>query len=172
MFLVGVPPRDVLEKLLQKETSGLNLIQRKKLDVQRILADPNRLNALMTERLESGEFDLKQIGDELRREANCCTSARQLIDDHADIEHAAKAYLRSKLQHFYEDWSQRLDTQMGLQTMCKVTAFGFSYKQQAISVWKITTGKISRRSSNKIWTQGRGYCSTTVSSTSGSSTLL
>ena len=65
MCNVGVPPKDILEALLRRDSNGQNAIDRKRLQVQTLLKDKNAFDAMMDARIESGEFCLKTIATEL-----------------------------------------------------------------------------------------------------------
>ena len=65
MCNVGVPPKDILEALLSRDSHGQNAIDRKRLEVQSLLQDTNAFDAVMDARIESGEFCLKTIATEL-----------------------------------------------------------------------------------------------------------
>ena len=65
MCNVGVPPKDILEALLRRDSNGQNAIDRKRLQVQTLLKDTNAFDAMMDARIESGEFCLKTIATDL-----------------------------------------------------------------------------------------------------------
>lgn len=65
MCNVGVPPNDILEALLRRDSNGQDAIDRKRVQVQTLLKDKNAFDAMMDARIESGEFCLKTIATDL-----------------------------------------------------------------------------------------------------------
>ena len=63
MCNVGVPPKDILEALLRRDSNGQDAIDRKRVQVQTLLKDKNAFDAMMDARIESGEFCLKTIAN-------------------------------------------------------------------------------------------------------------
>ena len=66
-FLVGVPPKDVLDALLRKNQNGHTLIEAKRLEVMDLLEDEERFSEHVQSRIVSGEFDLDKIAADCAR---------------------------------------------------------------------------------------------------------
>ena len=66
-FLVGVPPKDVLDALLRKDENGHTLIEAKRLEVLDLLQDEKRFSEHVQSRIASGEFDLDKIAADCAR---------------------------------------------------------------------------------------------------------
>ena len=65
MLFIGVPPKDILEKLLQRDSQGENALDKKRNELLRALQDPGLLEGIVNERIAKGEFDLNAIGETL-----------------------------------------------------------------------------------------------------------
>ena len=126
MYNVGVPPRDILEALLRRDSDGQNAIDRKRLEVLKMINDTNAFDAVVDARIQSGEFSLKTI-------------AMELGIENEPILANARAKLREVLLEDYKDCAERLTTTKGLEAMCKVNQWGYSFKEKGIYVWKNNT---------------------------------
>ena len=136
MYNVGVPPKDILQMLLQKDQSGRNMIENKKLRVQGILADPTELEKEVDRRINSGEFDLEQLANDLSRGTPTSTSPTNVQKSASETQPCVRKFLTEQLRLFYQDWEQRLDTLKGLAAMCPVNTWDYSFKHGAIQAWE------------------------------------
>ena len=65
MLFIGVPPKDIFEKLLQRDSQGRNALDKKRNELVRALQDPDLLEEIINERIAKGEFDLNASGETL-----------------------------------------------------------------------------------------------------------
>ena len=60
-FLVGVPPTDVLNRILQKTAGAKNLLEVTRERVERVLTNEEQLLKEVNERLKSDELDIDSL---------------------------------------------------------------------------------------------------------------
>ena len=60
MLFIGVPPKDVYDRLVQK-SDGKTPVDRKREEVARILQDDQLLQEELNNRIAEGEFDLDKL---------------------------------------------------------------------------------------------------------------
>lgn len=127
MLFVGVPPKDVLDQILQPDRNGVNRLRRKQQELRDKLQSDEILEAEILKRVAAGEFDLEDIGASLSEETHSQTQA--------EVKELALTHLCERLKLWYEGWSQRLTRETGLTAMVKVSE-GFSYKAGRVIPWK------------------------------------
>ena len=128
MCAVGVPPKDVLEAIVVKHFDGMNAIDRKREQLQTLLQNTSAFDEKIDRRIRAGEFNLNKIADDLKIQGDPLTR-----------ESDARLHLREVLYRHYADWCCRLYTDRGLEAMCKVNQWGYSYKKEGVYVWKNNT---------------------------------
>ena len=111
IHFVGVPPRDIYESLLERGADGLNKIERKKQEIDKLLHDDAALHAEVHRRIQQGEFK--------------------------NTDNAAAEIIFKKVVDYYHAWSARLDMLDGLQNMTEVsTAFKVNRSELQRGNWK------------------------------------
>ena len=121
-FLVGVPPKDVLDALLTKNKKGHTLIEAKRLEVMELLQDEQQFAEHVQSRIASGEFDLDKIAADCARSPG---NSRSFL--HASLDtykQEAKDFVIDHIRSQLTDWVERLDVEKGLQAMLSVS-WGF-----------------------------------------------
>ena len=101
-----------------------------------MLHDSATFDSVVEARIKSGEFDLKHIASQVKLAAGHCPEALAVLADATDDDAAARLCLWQKLRAFYADWHKRLDTKTGLDTMCRVTHWGFKCKGGVVEKYK------------------------------------
>ena len=100
--------------------------------MQAILADPTELEKEVDRRINSGEFDLEQLANDLSRGIPTSTSPTDAQKSASETQPCARQFLTEQLRLFYQDWEQRLDTLKGVAAMCRVNTWGYSFKHDTI----------------------------------------
>ena len=131
MLFIGVPPQDVLSKILHKGPDQLCLIERKKKELLFLLSNENALRNELHRRVQAGEFDLQTIGEELiRRNVELSDET-----DNEMMQQLAFDDLLSKLRIWLADWAERLDVEEGLRVMVKVSE-GFKLRNGNVHIYE------------------------------------
>ena len=133
MLFVGVPPKDVLDLLLQRDNQGRTCLDRKRLELIQELKNPYSVEQEVTERLQKGEFDLHSIGSSLL--ADLPESKRS----GTSVNLLAYEHLCSRLRLWKNNWINRLTAEHGLQAMVKVSD-GFKYKDGKVQPYRAAQG--------------------------------
>ncbi len=113
IYLVGVPPRDVLFCLLKKDVHGLSAVDSKRIEVESILLNEHSLHSIVDSRLESGQYPQK--GERKN-----------------SPEYEA---LVAKVRQEYSSWRNRLNVRQGLKSMTAVSE-GFRALEDGVEPWK------------------------------------
>lgn len=127
MYFVGVPPVDVLAAILRRDATGQNAVERQRAMVENLLDNGHDLEIEMQRRIDTGEFNLKEIATHLPFDTDTPDASSNHLDDPGQREDAARRHLLDKLRSMYTNWMQRLDTVQGLHNMCTVNE-GSSFK--------------------------------------------
>ena len=113
IHFVGVPPRDIYESLLERGADGMNKIERKKHEIDKLLLDESALQEEVCRRIQQGEFK--------------------------NVDKAAEIIIYKKIVDYYKAWSARLDTLDGLDNMTQVsTSFKLNRSELRRGNWKNT----------------------------------
>ena len=104
LYFVGVPPYDILDRILTK-TNGKNLVQQKRSELEALLQDSARLELELQRRIDIGMIDLSKIAESLRgststKHAGCKVSEEEFGN--------AREHCLRKLKSELQTWSDRL----------------------------------------------------------------
>ena len=143
MSFIGVPPSDVLARLLHRDAKGLTLVGKKKASLAALLADDSALLALRDARITSGEFDIDALArawlaDDTAAARGSAVAASSTQPSPGQLAAAVDAVLDDlllRLRGSIQAWHDRLDVAAGLRAMCTVSE-GFSYTDRGIVPWR------------------------------------
>ncbi len=136
MFFVGVPPWDVLARLLLRDAAGLTPIDKKKRAVHELLSNETALQQHLEDRIGTGEFDLDRLGMELAARTDQDGLSPGGVGPHNTMsaEILARKYLLKEIREQLQTFSQRLDVRTGLRNMCATTE-GFRLDGNTVRLW-------------------------------------
>jgi hypothetical protein len=139
-LLVGVPPRDVLATLLRRDTDGLTLIDRKRHEIQALLEDDATFTEHVQERIDSGEFDLERLAQDMRHAATDVPACDLTTEPERNLQARKEVEAQIRVQH--QEWIDRLDVDTGLAAMLQVST---GFKRNAL------TGVTTYANQNDNW---------------------
>ena len=104
LYFVGVPPYDILDRILAK-TDGKNLVEHRRSKLETILRDPDLLELELQHRIDIGMFDLPKIAESLRDDAS-----KKNLHGKVSKEELARArdHCLQKLAASFQEWCDRL----------------------------------------------------------------
>ena len=117
ILFVGVPPKDVFQRLVHKDpNNNLTLIDQKRMELESELRDPDKIRSRAQRRIDQGEISLsKELAARLGR------SVESLADMDAAERSAREKQLFNELvqieQQYLRQWCDRLHVDTGIRTM-------------------------------------------------------
>ena len=99
MLFVGVPPRDIFERLVSR-VNGKTAVDRKREALERVLSDENLLDHELQQRIDASEFDLGALQKEWGLPANAC-----------------RERLRATLRNWLGNWRNRMQVRSGIEAI-------------------------------------------------------
>ena len=122
--VVGVPPRDIYQLLMRRSADGRNLIDVKTAEVAAVIQNDSRIDAIVDERIASGEFSLEKISkrldkDTAREPQDASDGVHQGLPSRHDL---ARNHVKAIIKIYYIDWHKRLTAKNAVQAMLAVCA--------------------------------------------------
>jgi len=133
MYFVGVPPVDVLCYILKIDDTGKNMVERKRSEVDALLAQDQVLRAEVQRRIDLGQFDVHAVARGMAAKESSAYEESNNCKENLQWATKAKEFLVARLRQQYQEWRERLDTETGLQAMCSVNE-GFKFKNGVLAV--------------------------------------
>ena len=104
LYFVGVPPYDILDRILTK-TNGKNLVQQKRSELETLLQDSARLELELQRRIDIGMIDLSKIAESLRGSTSTKHARCKVSEEESGN---AREHCLRKLKSELQTWSDRL----------------------------------------------------------------